>query len=330
MNAATMSLDNAGLRKAAILVAGLDPSAADALLDRLDPAQAELVRRAVTALHEIGDDEQQRVLDEFCRIRPMMPDQCPPGIELSETPRNLAGPETSAAAADEQDDASAVPFGFLSTAEDRRLVELLRDERPQTIALVLSHLPPQRAGEALERFSPALQVEIVRRLADIENADPEAVREVERALQSRWARQTAAMDEPAVGGPDAVAAILAACDPAGRGRILANLAAEDRPLAERFGHREMAFEDLARCDDATLAAIFRAAEPEMAAAALLGAPPAIVERFLRSMPKKESRRWRSKLDHPEPIRLGDVEEARRRIVAWAENLAPAVLDKNAA
>ncbi len=115
--------------------------------------------------------------------------------------------------------------------------------------------------------------------------------------------------------------ILAACDPQMRERILANLAAHDRPLAERFGHREIVFDDLAQCDDATLLAILRAAEPEVTQAALLGAPPAIVERFLRAMPKKEAKRWRFKLDHPDPIRLSDVEEARRQIAALAQHLA---------
>ena len=82
MNAVTMSLDNAGVRKAAILVASLDPAAADALLDRLDPARANLVRQAVMVLDEIETGERQRVLDEFRRIGPMVPDKSPPGIEL--------------------------------------------------------------------------------------------------------------------------------------------------------------------------------------------------------------------------------------------------------
>ena len=79
---ATISLDNAGVRKAAILVASLERSAADALLDQLEPQQADLVRQAVMALDEIETEERQRVLDEFCRIGPMLPEESPAGIEL--------------------------------------------------------------------------------------------------------------------------------------------------------------------------------------------------------------------------------------------------------
>ena len=333
MNSATISLDNAGVRKAAILVASLERSAADALLDQLEPQQADLVRQAVMALDEIETEERQRVLDEFRRIGPMLPEESPAGIELDGPAAHYLGQtRMSAPLIQEQTGMSAPPppFEFLSDAEHERLAHLLRGERPPTIALVLSHLPPRRAGEVLACFPPALGVDVVRRLADIENTDPQTVREVEQALESRWARQTAIDAEPAVGGPEAVAKILAACDPQMRERILDNLAVGDRPLAERFGHREVVFDDLAQCDDATMLAILRAAEPETTQAALLGAPPAVVERFLRAMPKKEAKRWRSMLDHPDPIRLSDVEEARRQIAVLAQHLASGTFQKTAA
>jgi flagellar motor switch protein FliG len=336
MNAVTTSLDNAGVRKAAILVASLDPAAADALLDRLAPEQANLVRQAVMVLDEIETKERQRVLDEFRRIGPMVPDKSPPGIELDGAmsdigPQSLAAPRDATNGRGFTSEASdAPPFEFLSDAEHERLAQLLRGERPPTIALVLSHLPPRRAGEVLACFPPALGVEVVRRLADIENTDAETVRNVEQALESRWARQAAIEAGPAVGGPEAMGKILAACDPQMRGRILANLADHDRPLAERFGHHEMAFDDVAQCDDPTILAILRAAEPETAQAALLGASPAVVERFLRAMPKKEAKRWRVKLDHPEPIRLSDVEEARRQIAALAQDITAGAMERTAA
>ncbi len=162
-----MSLDNAGVRKAAVFVASLDPSAADALLNRLDPEQADLIRRVVMALDEVETDERQRVLDEFHRIGPMVPRECSAGIELdgpiSRLPKRASS--TSTPSADENhafdgdvlsDDACAAdapPFDFLSDAEDQRLAQLLRGEPPPTVALVLSHLPPERAGEVLGCFA---------------------------------------------------------------------------------------------------------------------------------------------------------------------------------
>ena len=162
MNSATISLDNAGVRKAAILVASLERSAADALLDQLEPQQADLVRQAVMALDEIETEERQRVLDEFCRIGPMLPEESPAGIELDGPAAHYLGQTgMSAPLIQEQTGMSAPPppFEFLSDAEHERLAHLLRGERPPTIALVLSHLPPRRAGEVLACFPPALGVE---------------------------------------------------------------------------------------------------------------------------------------------------------------------------
>ena len=84
-----------------------------------------------------------------------------------------------------------LPFGFLHEAEEENLAQLLAGERPQTIALVLSHLPAERAGDVLARFAPVQQVEVVRRLVDLENSDPEALHDVERALESRLSQQFA-------------------------------------------------------------------------------------------------------------------------------------------
>ena len=185
--------------------------------------------------------------------------------------RVLAQSDTEPAAADQD---GPQPFDFLRDAGEEKLAQLLCSERPQTIALVLSHLPAERAGEVLARFAPALQVEVVRRLVDLENTDPEVLREVERALEARLSRQFAIRRRRAA-GPEAVARILAACDDRVVGNILDNLAAHDRPLAEQLGCRPIAFDDLIEFDDAALLAVFQAAEPEVAQAALLGAPPEI-------------------------------------------------------
>ena len=114
-----------------------------------------------------------------------------------------------------------------------------------------------------------MQIEVVRRLVDLDNTDPETLGEIEKALEARWLQQFA-VDRRRAAGPEAVARILAACDPATRGRILDNLAAHDQPLAERFGERPIAFEEIAQFDDAVLLAVYRAAKPEVAPGGVSG------------------------------------------------------------
>jgi flagellar motor switch protein FliG len=337
MDVATISLHEAGIRKAAILMASLDQAAADLLLRQLGPERADLVRQAVAYLDEIGPEERQRIVDEFRRIGPMVPSQSPSGIELDQLPagqtfRSAAGKTspvaqtflsatgqagmfTPAVAA-----ADPPPFDFLRDAEDEKLARLLGDERPPTVALVLSNLPPERAGEVLARLAPAAQIEVVRRLVDLDNTDPETLGEIEKALETRWLQQFA-VERRRAAGPEAVAKILAACDPVARGRILGNLAAHDQSLAERFGERPITFEEIAQFDDAVLTAVYRTAKPEVIQAAFLGAPPALLDRLLRHLSRGEVKHLRHKLAHPGPTRLSDVEEARRQIAALAQQMS---------
>jgi flagellar motor switch protein FliG len=326
MNAATNDVCDAGIRKAAILVAALDQHAADSLLTQLGPERAQLVRQTVMALDDIDHHERQRVIDEFRRIGPMLPGQSPPGIELDNLSasqqtsfgkRNAAESPYGATDAEADD---ARPFDFLQETEEEKLAHLLGSERPQTIALVLSHLPAQRAGEVLARFDASLQVEVVRRLVDHENANPEVLREIQRSLEARLSQKFAIRREPAA-GPGAVTRILAACNDQVAGSILNNLAVHDRTLAEQFGCRPLEFDELMELDDAALAAVVEAAEPEVVQAALLGALPELLERLLRCMDPAEAAGVRYSLDNPGPICLRDIEEARRRMAALAQRFS---------
>ncbi len=310
-----------GIRKAAVFVAGLDRAAAESLLGQLPPKQASLIRQAASEVERIDAAERERIVDEFRRIESLVPSACAPGIELDALPALAANDGACAASPDASPDAS--PFDFLREAEEPRLLELLAGERPQTIALVLAHLPPEQAGPALAHFDARTQVEVLRRLADLDAADPTVLREVEQSLQSRFMRQFDAKQRRSQ-GPSAAARVLAACPSRVAGDILENLAAADAALAERLGHRPIAFDDLIALDDAALQTIFQAADPEVAQAALLGAAPQLVERVLQGMPPADAKILRIKLESPGPIRLSDLENARCAIAALARRIAPSL------
>jgi flagellar motor switch protein FliG len=139
-------------------------------------------------------------------------------------------------------DAAPPPFSFLSEAAEEQLSALLGGERPQTIAVVFSQLPPERAGTVLGRLPPLLQVEVVRRLAELDSSDPETLREIEQTLLARLSRQFA-IERKHTAGPETIAKILAACDTRLSAKILTNLAQHDRPLAERLVARPLCSEN---------------------------------------------------------------------------------------
>ncbi|MGO8688221.1 MAG: FliG C-terminal domain-containing protein [Thermoguttaceae bacterium] len=319
----TRKTTNAGLRKAAILVASLDQAAADVVLEQLTPEQARHVRRLAVELEDIDRQEQQRIIDEFFRIGPLLPGQCPPGIELDDgLARRLAQrPAEDIYCQPAVGPRESEPFRFLREAESDKLSRLLGGERPQTIALVLSHLPPQQAGSVLARLQPALQAEVVRRLVDLEETAPEILREVEEALQSRLSAQVQ-MQRRRVAGLAAVTGILQAADGRTGMKILDNLADHDQNLAERLRPQPPAFDALAEADGHVLAAVVRVADRNVLLTALIGAAPELVERLLAELPGAEAARARRELDRPGPLRLRDVEEARRQIARLAQREMP--------
>lgn len=338
-----------GMRKAAILVSALDRDTVDTLLDQMGPAQASLVRQAVIELDDIDPAEQQRVIEEFFHLGPGLPQRHASGAGVGvELDKQLAGRLAAHSTATPAQPATPTKpgsprFEFLNETESKRLANILLPERPQTIALVLSHIPPERAGHVLVKLPAATQAEVVRRLVDLEETDPEILREVEQELQQRLSQQIH-MERRRVAGVPAVACILEASDSDVGSTILNNLAARDSRLAQRFAATATAansrsmqrtvderftqkpepvrvdFADLAAMDADTLYAIVEAVRPEILVLALLGAPAGLMDRVLRQMPKARAAAVRHEIENIGPVRLGDVEEARRRMVETVERL----------
>lgn len=223
----------------------------------------------------------------------------------------------------------AAPFGLLRKTDPRRIARILEGESSQTIALVLSHLASRQAGEVLARFTPEVQAEVVRRLVDLEQTEPEVLADIERGLASRLAEQVP-MQSRRVAGVKAAGGILAAAgEPTGR-RIFGALAACDESLAAELasyvGHETeaMSLDDLARLEPAILAELCQSAGDDLLALALVGAPANVADRLLAGLPGDRAEAIRRELDRPQPIRLSEVDAAREELIELAESYAVAV------
>jgi flagellar motor switch protein FliG len=315
----TVHANTQGIRRAAVFVASLDQRTADILLDRMTADESRMVRDMLMNLESIDDEERQSAIDEFYRASPAS--QATLGVELDGRLAASLGLSRfgGKVALEESDAEQSPPFQFLHDAEAEKLVKVLSAERPQVIALVLSHLPQKQAGGVLIRLSPSLQVDVLRRLVDLEETDQEILREVERGLQSRLSEQLG-MQRRRVAGLSAVAGILAASDQRIGMKLMENLAARDRQLADRLSPGRFEFKDLFRLADADLATLVQAVNAELVVISLVGAPAAWVDRFLRHFPEAQAAAIRRRLEHFGPIRLSDVEEARGRMAQFAKRL----------
>lgn len=321
------------LRKAALLVAALDDETADALLDRLDPNQAGLVRRVLVQLDRIEDAAQAAIVAEFVGCEPRGLDD----VAATAADVGSSGVRYGAAAytssiyndAGRTIPAADVPFRFLHEAPGEDLSDLLAGEHPQTVAVVISHLPPQRSAEAIAALSPTMQADVLRRLARLNETDPTALREVEAELQRRF-RNRFPGDSGRVAGVGAVQNILSEAAPEVRRALLAGISKQDPDLAARLARpstpvvaARIVFADLPQLSDATLRTLCDEADPEILAVALAGAELRYTARFTAALPRGRGVQLRRAIDSLGPTRLSDVEIAQQELCALAQQLAAA-------
>jgi flagellar motor switch protein FliG len=334
----TDSPDN--LRKAAILIASLDHQSADALIAHMSPDQGQRLRRAVVQLGPIDPVEQENIVAQFVRVGPLVPHAQPAGIDLEDSLAVRLGFSPAATRLADRDRKTAngapasttddPPFRFLHEAQYDELVHLLQREHPQTAAVVLAHLPPDRAAELLSALEDGLGVEVLRRLAYLDDADPETIREVERGVES-WLHRR--LDGRSVKtGLAAVSLILESAGSDVQGGVLSRLARRDPRLAERLSQRAscpprsaperapVSFDELATWKRAALERVLAATERDLLILALAGARPEFVHRVFGVLPADLASSLADELDHLGPTSLRDIELAQSELAAIATRL----------
>jgi flagellar motor switch protein FliG len=313
------------LRKAAILVASLDREHAELLIRQMSPQQADALRQAVDALGEIDPVEQNEVLEEFFRIGPLLPDKQPSGIELDRgLPAQLAASSPTGAIplGESHTGHAAVPFRFLHEASAQSLSPFLAREHPQTIAVVISNLPSDRAADILASLPSDLQIEVARRLVDLDETDPEVLREVERGLES-WLCEQVRGNRRRAAGLTALNNILGAASPRTKQHILSNLARHDRPLSNTTTpspQPALSFAQLEHLNSASLTVVLHHAQAELLVLALAGAGPEFAARVFDMFPAEEAAALRDALRNLGPTRLSDVEQAQQELAELAQQL----------
>lgn len=302
------------LRKAAILLASVDEDTAQALLEQLPPAQAAALRGQWALLDEVDPRQQQAVIDDFLmagRTAPSIPDV---GLELDDSLPERLELETPAetSAASWMQPTLREPFEFLLETDEALIAQHLDGEHPQTIALVLAHLPLTRAAAVLEHLPAAVQEEALARMVEADETAPEIVREVERGLETRLSEQVRRRDLRRRG--EHLASAMLAEMGSGR-RLLARMARRDPTLAVRLGYQRRAPRSLDELDDRALADAFDAVGVEIAALAVAGAEAGEADRTLARLPHLEADAVRRQLARLGPIRLDDLETAYGRVLA---------------
>jgi flagellar motor switch protein FliG len=214
------------------------------------------------------------------------------------------------------------PFSFLQKAESDNLLTFIVDEHPQTIALILAHLPPSKGSEILSGLPPDKQLEVVTRVANMEQTNPEVIREVEKGLEQRLSGIVSQQFQKA-GGVEAVAEMLNLSDRTTEKGILEALEAEDPDLVEQIRRLMFVFEDILLVNDKGIQSVLKEIDHDELALALKTASDEMKEKIFGNMSERAALLIKEEMEYMGPVRLSDVESAQQRIVDVVRRLEDA-------
>jgi len=207
----------------------------------------------------------------------------------------------------------------LGNVNETVLANYLKNEYPQTVAVVLTKVKPDHAARVLSILPDGFAMEVVMRMLRMENVQKEALEGVERTLKMEFMSNLARSTRR--DAHEMMAEIFNGLDRQAEGRIMAALEERNHESAERIRALMFTFDDLKRLDPQGLQVLLRSVEKERLTLALKGAAEEMRELFFRNMTERAAKLLRDDIAALGPVRLKDVDEAQAAVVAAAKDLA---------
>lgn len=313
-----------GVTKAAILILALDSAVAAEIMRRLDPESLEDVTRELAQLGNVPAGLRTAVIEEYYAMSLSQQFTHDGGLDYAKLllRETLDSKSAEKILSRIQTQVQKTPFSFLQKAESENLLAFIQDEHPQTIALILCHLPHYKAAETLAGLPMQKQIEVIKRIANMEQTNPEVIREVERGLESRLSSMLLQSTEKA-GGVETVAEMLNLADRASERSIMERLESEDPDLVEQIRRLMFVFEDILLVNDKGIQAVLKEIDNDELALALKTASEDLQNKIFANMSERAAQLIKEEMDYMGPVRVSDVEASQQRIVDIVRRLEDA-------
>jgi flagellar motor switch protein FliG len=207
----------------------------------------------------------------------------------------------------------------LGNVNETVLANYLKNEYPQTVAVVLSKIKSEHAGRVLTQLPESFAMEVIMRMLRMEAVQKEVLDDVERTLRNEFFSSLARTNRR--DSHELIAEIFNSLDRNTETRFLTALEERNRDSAERIKALMFTFEDLAKLDGMAIQGILRNAEKDKIPLALKGASEALRDLFFGNMSERAGKLLREEIAAMGPVRLKDVEESQGYLVALAKDLA---------
>ncbi|MGI9098347.1 MAG: flagellar motor switch protein FliG [Solirubrobacteraceae bacterium] len=313
-----------GRQKAAVLLVSLGPDRAAEIFRHLTEDEIEALSLDMAKLKQVPAQTSQEVIDELVETCLAQAYLAQGGVEYArEVLERAVGPERArqivarlTAAIERR------PFEFLRRTPSEQVHASIRNEAPQTVALVVANLHTDLAAEVLALLEPEEQADVAMRIGTMRETSPEVIETLERVLHQRLSNVTS-QDYAVAGGVESLAEILNHTDRGTERNVLDSLAAVDAELAEQVRLLLFTFEDIVQLDDRSIQLILKEVESKDLSLALRGVGKDVQERIFSNMSERGGEMLAEEMEYQPPQKRVLVEEAQGRIVAVVRRLEEA-------
>lgn len=314
-----------GAQRAAILLLTLGEQDAAEVLKHLSARDVQAVGSAMAALTSVSREHVEQALD---KLNEDMGRQTSLGVGTEEYIRKIlvnALGETKAGGLIDRIllGRSSKGLESLKWMESRAIAEMINQEHPQIIALVLAHLEPDQAAEVIGYLPPRVRSDAVMRIATLDGVQPHALNELDEIMERQFSGNTKKLKSANVGGLKAAADILNAMEGSRETELMTAIRSHDEALGGRIEDLMFVFEDLAELDDRGMQTLLREVPSGTLITALKGAEPEIREKIFGNMSKRAADMMRDDLEVKGPVRLSEVDAAQKEVLAIARKLSDA-------
>jgi flagellar motor switch protein FliG len=310
-----------GLERAAILLMSLGEEQASQVLKHMGARDVQRIGSSMASLQSVTRDQAMEVLDTFVTT---VEEKTSLGVGSDEYVRTVLNQALGDKAASMIDrillGRKSKGLETMKWMDPRSVAEMIRQEHPQIIAIVLAYLESEQAAEVLSLLPEQVRPDVMMRIATIEGIPPSAFDELDEVIEKQFSGSEN-VKSSSVGGVRSAADILNHVDGATEQQVLEMLNETDEVLSQKIQDQMFVFENLIELDDRSIQTVLREVETNRLAVALKGAEQEVRDKILKNMSRRASEMLSEDMDAMGPVKLSEVDAAQKEILTIVRRLS---------
>jgi len=316
-----LSVDKlSGPQKAAILFLTMGEEYSTALFKELDGASIKKIGKYMSEITYIPSDVLSTVMDEFLINFQSDSNMVVSGEDFLKQVINKSMDKESAREVFKVigEKGSSVPFSDLAYIPVENLITIIQGEHPQTVALILSYLPYEKAAEVLKSLPEELKIDVALRIVQIGQVDVEIVKELDKVIKNELSKIGGATRK--CDGIETLANILNQVDGITEESVLSHIENEDGDLADMVRQKMFVFEDLLQIENRHFRDILQNVDNQLLIKALKTTSDEMKNKVFSNLSERASEMLKEDMEVMGPVKLSEVEEAQQEIIKVAKRL----------